>query len=851
MLLCTSAWAQKTDSIPKKDTGIASNGAPVADSSRKDSIVVKGYTINGKITDINTSEGIPFAIAYFPKANVGTTADVDGKFSLVLDSLPADTLRIEAMGYKQVNIKIPRNNHTQDFVVEAERANNQLNEVVVRASGEDPAVILMRKIIAHKPQNDPDKVDNYSYEADNRLEADLQRLTKAQFQKIPFLKNYAFIFDNLDTISETKPYLPLYMTETISDFYFSRKPKKQKEFIKASMVKGVNNENIVKYLGTLYQKVNVYKNFIPIFDKKFVSPVSNDGLFYYRYKIKDTQTAYGHRIILVQFTPKRAGESCFVGDFWVVDTSYAIQRVSMDVSRLANINWVDKVSLYQEFELVDTSWFCVKDKFVANFTLYDSRKLPGFIGRKTSTYHKIKINDSASAAILADPQWKEDVIKSDSARIRSDEWWLHNRPDSLSKNEKAINKMVDTINNMPITRIYKNTITFIASGVKDIGWLQLGPYYYLYSRNPVEGNRFRISLGTSRKLKDAHFSAFVAYGLKDKEFKYGGTGIWVIQHFPRVSLYGYYAHDINQSTNYYDQVGSDNIFSTFFRKQGVKWKLAFSDDQRIQFLKEYVGGFSHKLILQHRKFTPYAPLPGAAIFTNVDGSPSNSVVSTDVGVEFRFAPKEKYLDGQYYRTKLANKWPVLNLEVTGGIKGVLGGSYQYQKLRFSVTESISIPPLGHLYYNLFAGKYFGTLPYPLLEIHPGNEYYYYNKYSFEMMNNYEFISDEYAGFNIEHNIGGGIFNRIPVLKKLKFRQFWTAKGVLGSLNKENQQLNLNNGSHLFRTLKGEPYFELGTGVSNIFQVFRVDFVWRVTPKPLPDEAKSKYFGIFGSAVFEF
>lgn len=853
-LVCLPAMAQITDTTHHADS---IRKSVIADTVKKDTIkadVPVGYVITGKVEDMNTSEGIPFASVFFPKSMIGTTADLEGAFSLTIDNIPEDSFKISAMGYKTLTKAFVKTGaHQYNFIVELERKNTMLKEAVITASGEDPGVVLMRKIIKHKPENDPDRIDNYSYEAYNRLEADLQRLNRSQFQKIPLLKSYSFIFDNLDTVSESKPYLPLYMTETISDYYFSRKPKKQREFIRASMVKGVNNENIVKYLGTLYQNVNVYRNYIPVFDKKFISPISNDGIFYYRYKIKDTQSAYGHRIILVQFSPKRAGESCFEGDFWVVDTSYAIQRISMDVSKLANINWVDRISLYQEYAPTgdDDNWFCIKDKFIANFTIYNSQKLPGFIGRKTTTYHKIKINDTAAERILNDPQYKVDIIKDDSAKHKSDDWWMNNRPDSLSKNEKAIYKMVDTINNMPITTVYKNTITFLASGVKDIGWLQLGPYYYLYSTNPVEGNRFRISLGTSRKLKDAHFTGFLAYGDKDKQFKYGGSGLWILNRSPRTYVYGYYAHDINQRTNYYDQVGSDNIFSTFFRKAGVPWKLAFSNDERFEFYKEYYNGFSHKLILQHRQFTPYKPLPSTDIFIDEHGNPSKDVISSEVGLELRYAYKEKYIEGQYLRARLANKWPILKLEVTAGVKGVLNSSYEYQKMRFTVSESINIPPLGHLYYNLFAGKYFGTLPYPLLEIHPGNEYYYYNKYAFQMMNNYEFLSDEYCGFNIEHNIGGGIFNRIPILKKMKFRQFWTAKGVVGTLSKENQVLNKINQDYPFRTLKGQPYLELGTGVSNIFQVFRIDFVWRVSPKPISEEAKSKYFGIFGSANFEF
>lgn len=807
-----------------------------------------GYVINGKVADMNTGEGIPFASVFFPRSSVGTTADLDGNFILKLDRLPNDTLRMGALGYTPSFRVLRKSQHDYNYIVELERANQALSEFVFHA-GEDPAITLVKHIIEHKPENNADKLENYRYEAYNRLEADLQRLTRAQFAKIPILKSYTFIFNNLDTVTETKPYLPLYLTETLSDFYFQAHPKKQREFVKASMVKGVNNDNVVKYLGTLHQNVNIYKNYLPVFDKKYVSPISNDGLFYYKYKIKDTQVAYGHRIILVQFRPRRAEENCFVGDFWVVDSVFAIQRISMDVSQMANINWVERISLYQEFAPVDSFWFLAKDKFIANFKVYSANKLPGFIGRKTTTYHHIKLNTDSTAGVLADPKWREQVIKLDSVKDKTDDWWQNNRPDSLTSNEKKINKMVDTINKMRITTVYKNFITFAVSGVKDVGPIQLGPYYYIYSTNSVEGNRFRVSLGTPRKLRNFHFTGYLAYGTKDQEFKHSMSGLWMINRHPWTTLYAYYAHDVSQTNNYYDQLGSDNIFSALFRKPGIPWKLAFADDQRMEWFKQYFMGFSHKLILEHRDYTPYAPLPWQGIFYDLNGNQANSVNSSEVGVEFRYAYKEDYLEGQFQRLNIGSKYPIFNLAFTSGIKGVLNSSYEYQKARFTITETINIPPFGNLYYNVFLGRYFSSkpLPYPLLEIHPGNEYEYYNQYAFEMMNQYEFLSDQYVGFNIEHNIGSGIFGRIPVLKKLKLRQFWTAKGLLGSLTKENYSLNIDNNVHYpFRSLKGDPYLELGTGVSNILKLFRIDVVWRVTPKPLANEEKYRYFGVFGS-----
>ncbi len=845
--LCTFiSAAQNTDSTLRVDTSL------VAKKTIADTQIKKKYTFTGKVVDANTSEGIPFAAVFFLHTTLGTPADFEGNFSMSVDTLPSDTLHIETTGYNPVNKPLLKTRYENNFIIELERKKTELKDFTISAKWEDPALIMIRKVIAHKPDNDPDKLDNYSYESYNRLEADMERMTKAQFSKIPMLKSYSFIFDNLDTVSEDRPYLPLYMTETLSDYYYSKDPKKQREFIKASMVKGVNNENVSKYLGSLYQNVNVYKNYIPVFDKKFVSPIADDGPFFYRYKIVDTQTIYNHRIIHMSYRPRREGENCFVGDLWFADTVYALQRISMDVSALANLNWVDRVSLYQEFEPFDTIWFCIKDKFIANFTIYNSKKLPAFIGRKTTTYHHIKVNNDSVSHVLLDPQWRSTIIKSDSAKKYDNDWWAKNRPDSLSKNEKAINRMVDTINSMPITTLYKNTITFFVSGVKDIGYFQLGPYYYVYSSNPVEGNRFRFSAGTSHKIKNFHLTSYLAYGTKDEAFKYGGSALWILKREPRVYLYGSYNHDLDQNTNYYGSIGADNIFNAMFHKPNIPWKMAFSDDKRLEFYRQGFTGFSFKTILQNKSFTPYFGLPSKGIFFDNNLRPVDAVTKTEVGLELRYAYKEKYVDGPYMRLNLGSKYPIVMLEISKSLNNVLNCNYDYLKTRFTISESINTPPFGHIRYSLFAGKYFSNeaLPYPLLEIHPGNEFYTYNKNAFEMMNRYEFLSDEYVGFNFEHNIGGGVFNHIPLLKQMRMRQFWTAKGAWGMLNNKNIALNFDKGFP-FRELKGVPYLELGTGVSNIFQFFRVDFVWRVTPKPQSSENLSRYFGIFATGVFEF
>jgi hypothetical protein len=829
------------------------------DTSRQDSTVAAvpqqnteipegHFLIKGTIKDQNTGEGVPFAQVYFAGTQTGSVTEMDGSFSMLLPGPPpGDSLSVRSVGYKNYSRRISKTTTLQTYDIELLRSEYMLKEVIITPK-EDPAIALLKKIIKHKPDNNPDKFNNYSYELYNKLELDLVRLSKEQFEKIPLMKPFAFIFNNLDSMSEEKPFLPVYLTEVLSDYYFQRSPKKTKEFIKANQLKGIKNESVTQFLGGMYQNINVYNNFIPVFDKQFISPISSNGLFYYKYKIMDTQEAYGQNIYLVQFAPKRPAENCFVGDFWVADEAFAIQRMSMNVSKDANINLVNRVSLYQEFAPVnDSMWFNVKDKFVADFTVpYGGKRMPGFIGRKTTSYRNIVVNDSSVSRVVNDPKLKLDIIIAEDARQKADSFWGDNRHDSLNKNEKAIYAMIDSLNNMPIFVRTKNALAFLTKGTKDVGPFTFGPYWYLYNSNPIEGSRFRFSMGTNPKLfKDLYLNGYLAYGTQDVTFKYKVSGLWLLNRSPRQYLYASYASDVDRSINYYSEVATDNILSSLVRKQYLPFKLAFVKDTRLEYFKEYYNGFSHEISLIHKDFNPYLPLPSAGIFHDDHGNPSDNVVNTEIGIKVRYAYKERFLSGNYYRYSLGSKYPIVSLRYAIGLKYIFNSAYEYQKLTINVTDNVKLPHFGTVSYNLFAGKHFGTLPYPLLEIHPGNDYYYYNKFAFSMMNRFEFISDEYAGLMLEHNIGGGVFNYIPLLKKAKLRQFWTLKTAVGRLSPANSLLNLNKG-FAFNTLRGSPYVEIGTGVDNIFQLFRIDFVWRVMPTALPGESKEKYFGIFGS-----
>ena len=810
-------------------------------------VALETKTIRGSMLDEHTGEGIPFGQIFFPHSSVGTTAELDGSFTISYRNAPSDTIIIKALGYKDQIRIVSKTDTQQHFEIEMSRTDNMLREFVVKA-GEDPCIVLVKNIIKQKTKNNPDQYNNYKYELYNKLELDLVRMSKEQFAKIPMMKPFSFIFNNIDSFSEAKPFLPIFLTETISDYYFQRNPKKTKELLKGSQIKGINNESITQFLGGMYQQINLYDNFIDVFGKQFVSPVNNNALFYYNYQIKDTQYALGHRLILVQFVPKRSSENCFIGDFWVADSVFALQRISLDINPNANINLVNRVSLYQEFAPIGASiWFNVKDKFIADFSVpYGAKKMPGFIGRKTTSYKNIAVNDSMVSAYVNNKALKTDVLIEEGARQRDAAFWNQVRHDSLNKNERAIYSMIDTLNSLPIFKRTKNTLLFLAKGVQNIGPFELGPYWTFYNKNPIEGNRFRISIGTNQTLfKNLYLNGYLAYGTLDQRLKYKVAGLWIVHRHPRERIYVSYTSDLDRSISYYSEAATDNFLSTFVRKNGVPYKLAFVQDFRFEHYKEYYSGFSHELSLIHKDFKPNAPLPSLGIFENADGTTTDHVTNSEIGLKVRFAYKERFLEDNYHRVSLGSKYPIVSLRIGIGLKNVLQSAYAYQKINLTISDQIQVPHLGSISYNLFVGKHFGNLPYPLLEVHPGNDFYYYSPYTFSMMNRFEFLSDTYAGFMFEHNIGGGIFNYVPVLKKVKIRQFWTFKTAIGKLSKENQDLNLNKGFD-FKTLASSPYIEIGTGVDNIFQLFRIDCVWRVAPTSIANEPLSKRFGIFGS-----
>lgn len=794
--------------------------------------------ISGIVQDASSEERIPFASISFKNTTAGKLTDSAGTFTFYFSNWPSDTLLITCVGYQPFRYILNKNKDSVHITINMERGTfNEGASVKIKVN---KGLLVWRKIVQNKPDNDRYKFDNFSYELYNKLELDLKNINFEKFGRFKPLKSVTnLINQNIDTAEGTR-YLPTYMTEALSDYYYQKNPKRRREIIKAANPNGVKNESMLKFLGGMDQVVNVYNNFIPVFDKQFVSPVSDNGDYYYNYRVIDTQLIAGHRYYHLIFTPRRKGGDTFEGDCWVHVGSFAVQRMNLRLGKEANVNFVENLSIIQEYKLInDSTWFLAKDKYVLDVSPAGNER-PGFIGRKTTTYRNIVVNDSSVMREVAKNKLVEEIITLPKVTEKSREFWATARHEPLSRTESGIIKMIDTLTNAPVFKRFTKTMAFIGTGNKDIGNYQIGPWFNWVSSNGWEGLRLRFDLATNKHFnKKIKLHTYLAYGFRDKKVKGMAEAFFLPTKDPRTYLYVSYTNDLDWGQNYYGEVSQDNVFALAIRKKGIPVKNIKVDEKRFEFFKEVLPWMSNRLTVIHKSTLPLRNLvPIDSFRATASGDP---LTTFEVSLKLRFAWLERFLESHFYRTSLGSAYPIGEINISRGFSGVFRSSYKYTKVSASLSDNFKIPPLGSISWYVYGGKTFGTLPYTLLDIAPGNELYYYNKYAFNMMNRWEFIHDKYGGVNIEHNIGNGIFRLFP---KLRLRQFWTAKTLWGSLTPANRALNFKQG-YSFQTLNGNTYLELGTGVDNIFKVFRIDFVWRVLPVRLPKEG-DKSFGVFGS-----
>ncbi len=776
--------------------------------------------IKGKIVDAKTNEALPFVNIAFKNSKIGTTSNLEGYFELST-YYPTDSLIASFIGYKPMARAVKKDvEQTINFKLES--GNVELQEVIVKPDKKykDPAIAIMERVVENKKINDRKKLDAYEYEVYNKIEFDLNNIDE-NFKNLKAWKNFKFIFDYVDT-SDKSPYLPIFMTESMSDYYYTRIPKRKKEVIKATKITGLENESLQQFLGDMYQNVNIYDNYVMLFNKSFVSPVANVGNVSYHYYLLDSMKIDNHKCYKIKFVPRREFELNFTGNLWIADTTYAVKKVEATISKNANINFVKDLTVVQEYSQIEKEvWMLTKDFMLVDINLAD--KTIGFYGRKTSTYKDFVINKPRSNDFYADGT---NISVADDAGEKDLSYWETNRHEKLTENEKAIYQMVDTLKKVPAFKTYVDIIKIISTGYKEFERFELGPYSSVYSYNPVEGHRFRMGIRTLSGLNEtARLRAYLAYGLRDQQLKYGlGADIflnkktWTMLHLD-------YRNDIMQMGTSENNDQQDNLLGSFFRARPAN-QLNGIEEYKIGIEHWYSEALSNELIFNHKQLRSVTPdlvfdqNPDTAIRNNL-----NRLKITELRFNTHFALREKYVLGAFDRYSLSSMFPIINLRTTFGIKGTLGNEYEYQKIYLSIRDKVFINPLGYSVYHFGYGKIWGKVPFPVLELHNGNETFFYDPLAFNLMNFLEYASDEWVQGIITHHFNGLFLNKIPLMRRLQWRELIWVKGVAGSLRPDNSAV-LEFPNSLSSLPK--PYFESGIGVENIFKFLRVDFMYRLT-----------------------
>lgn len=796
--------------------------------------------IRGKVIDSETKETLPYVNITFRNTKIGTITDFKGEY-FIETKTPTDSLIFSYIGYKNKSYFVQKNKF-QEINVELHSNNIELQEVVI-TPGRNPALILLDSIVAHKDDNNPNKIDSYQYEVYSKIELDVNNIDQSYKDQRVF-KKFQFIFDYIDTNAITgKNYLPVFISETLSDYFYNKNPKGEKEVIKANRISGLNNESVSQLTGNLYQNVNIYNNFISVFDKGFVSPINNSGNIYYKYYLIDSMYIDNLWCYQISFKPRRKQEPTFTGDFWVHDSTFAIKKVQVRIAEDANINFLNDMVVTHEYERVDNKvWFLKKEEIFVDFNISD--KQVGFFGRKTTTYKDIVVNqpkDPEIFNIATSIQFTDDAMK------KGDEFWKTARHDSLTPREAAIYSMVDSIKKVPIFKSALNLIMLFVTGYKVIKKVEFGPYYTFFSFNDLEGSRVRIGARTSNDFSTKFMpQAFIAYGFKDEKIKYGGGFIYLFSNLPREGFGMYYKYDIEQIGQSQNAFMEDNILASTLRRTPNN-KLTIVQEIKLQYEKEWFQGFSNTLYFKHRRIEPTFRIDFEKLNSDSSITKYSRISTAEIKVNTRFAYKEKLITGNFDRMSLGTKYPILNLNLIGGLKGVFGSNYNYFKANFNFDHWFNINPIGWFSYVVDIGKIWGNVPYPLLQLHEGNETYAFDPYAFNLMNYYEFASDQYISINLEHHFEGFFLNHFPLLRRLKWREIAEWKGVYGSLRPDHAEVMIFP-EVLSKTGFRYPYMEAGVGIENIFKIFRIDALWRLS---YLDNPNVTMFGIRGQIQFIF
>ena len=808
--------------------------------------------ISGKVTDATTGDPIPFANVVFKGTSIGATTDFDGKF-LIKTSSPNDSLLASYIGYKP-KVKPIKKGTAQVINFQLEEDVVRLKEIVFY-SGENPAFDILRKTISAKEDHDKRKIESYEVESYTKIEIAIDNMSEKLRQK-KVMQKISQVLDSVDRIAgeDGKPILPIFISENISKLFYRDNPKLKTERILHSKINGLGVEDgnmATQLIGSSFQEYNFYQNWLHILGKDFISPIADGGRLYYEYELTDSVYVGNHYCYRIDFTPKSPQDLAFNGTIWITKSEYALKQIDVSVGREANLNFIEKIKIQQELEPTgDGPWFPSKSRILIDVSEV-TKSTAGMLAKFYVSNKNLVINEPKDPSFFT-----RTIVTDEQAYLNKEEdFWDSLRHEPLSETEKSVNRMIDTLRNIPVVKTYTDIIMILLDGYYDVGKIELGPYISTVVVNNIEGLRLQAGFQTNGKFsKKWVLGSQFAYGFKDEKIKYSVNAKHILSKDRWTTASVGVRSDIAR-IGVDDEALADNYAFLAFQRFGNYRRAFYFDESRFSMQREFVKGLTQRIAFRYNTFTPTYDFLYYDLNTENPPRPTYSTFETsEVIVETRFARDEVFLQNETERLSLGtNKWPIVIFRYTRGLSGLGGSDFDYNKFRLSVSQQIRYGVIGSG--NIVvSGEYIGdALPYPLLANHLGNETPIYSPVTYNLMNFGEFVSDSYLSFQYRHNFEGLLLNRIPVMRKLKWRLVGSANVLYGGLSYKNADLiaqpddtDLPDGVNITRTSsfeRNKPYVELGYGVENIFKFFRVDFIHRLSYLDYDPNVKVRKFGV--------
>ncbi len=826
--------------------------------------------IKGVITDSLTNEPLMYITVQYEGKGVGGISNANGEYQ-VENRKGWDELTFSAIGYITKKVKLKPGTRTLNVKLQPDDI--LLSEVVVKPKKEkysrknNPAVEFMKKVIENKKALKLEENDYYQYQKYEKMKMSLNDVTPDKMEK-GIYKKFSFFKDQVEVSPKTsKMILPISIKETASKTIFRKNPKSEK-----TIIEGMNSTGIEEFfntgdmLGTIltdvFSDINIYDDDIRLLQRRFVSPIGRGAISFYKYYLMDTLMVDKQECVHLTFVPQNPQDFGFTGHLYVVkDSTYAVKKCTMNLPKKTGVNFVENLDIVQQFEqLPDSNWVLTDDDMTVE--LHFVKGIQGLEVQRTTKYSDYQFAEIEPRLF----RLKGNVIKEANMLAKSDEYWAKVRQVPLTKKESTMDVFMNRIEQIPGFKYVifgaKALIeNFVETGSKNHpSKFDFGPINTMITSNYVNGTRFRLSGMTTGNL-DPHWSlsGYGAYGTKDKKWFYSGQVAYsfnkreyVLWEFPKHYVAFKYTYDVMSPMDKYLATDKDNLFV------GWKWttvdQMSYMRDATLTNELETNTGFSVQAMARHRNDQPAGQLQywknNGEILGQWDEKNTlvHDITTTELGVTLRYAPGETFVNTKQRRVPVSLDAPTFTLSHTAGFKGVLGGEYDFNLTEASIRKRFWLGSWGKLDVTARAGAQWNTVPFPLLNLPMANlSYITQNNESFNLINNMEFLNDRYASLNLSYDMNGKLFNRLPLIKKLKWREMFRIRGLWGTLTDKNNPYKSNNpdlflfpmrdGVPTSHVMSKTPYVEASVGIYNIFKLLHIEYVRRLTYTDIPGVKK--------------